>query len=155
MSVQAEFRTALESGDYRRLRVLHSAVAPHLPAPPDDEAAEISLHMARTQAEWLGEKPRCYSHAWLTERGLPSQLPDALKPKAERLYPRIVEAVFVSCNSNSALLKPVAKMAQKAACDAVEDCYANGDRDPVLVRARIREAKDRTFKALLGTTGGE
>jgi hypothetical protein len=153
MSAQLEFRRALADGDYRRLRSLHSLAVPHLPAPETDHAAEVSLHMARTQAEWLGDRPRCYSHAWLVERDLPSQLPDSLKPKASRLYPRVVEAVFVSANSNSPLVRPIAKQAQRAMCAAVEDCFANGDRDPWLVRSRMMEARDTTFRRLLGTIG--
>jgi hypothetical protein len=150
MSVEAQFRAALREGDFHLLRVLHSAAFPHLPAPESDDAAEVSLHMARTQSDWLADRARCYSHAWLAERGLPSQLPDELKPKADRLYPRIVEAVFVSANTNSALLKPVAMQVQRSMCDAVEDCFANGDRDPALVRTRMAEARARTFRALIG-----
>ena len=153
MSAQSEFRRALEEADHRRLRELHAIVVPHLPPPESDEAAEITLHMARTQAQWLSDRKRCYSHAWLIERSLPSQLPDNLKAKAERLYPRIAEAVFVSANSQSPLVKPIAKIAQAAMCEAVEDAYANGDRDPVLVRSRMLEARDTTFRRLLGTTG--
>jgi hypothetical protein len=150
MSASLEFRKALAEGDFRRIRQLHSAVLPHLPVPENDAAAEISMHMARTQADWLAVRPRCYSHAWLVERGFPSQLPDDLKPNAERLYPRIVEAVFVSANSNSPFLKPIAKQVQGAMCEAVEDCFANGDREPELVRSRMMEARQTTFRKLLG-----
>jgi hypothetical protein len=146
----AAFREVLEQGDFRRLRQLHASVMPHLPAPKSDEEAEVALHMARTQAAWMGDRPRCYSHAWLIERSLPSQLPDELKPTAERLYPRIVDAVFISANTNSPLLKPVAKLAQAAMSDAVEDCYANGDKDPAIVRAQMEDARKRTFSTLLG-----
>lgn len=150
---QHEFRMILATADVRALREAHARLFPHLPAPKDDDEAAISLHMARTQAAWLSERARCYSHAWLTERALPSQLPDELKPTAERLYPRVVEAVFVSANTASPALKPVVAEVQRAMSDAVEDCYANGDRDPALVRARMAEARNRTFKELLGSGG--
>lgn len=150
MSTETEFRRALEEGDFRRLRALHSALLPHIPEPTTDAAAEISLHMARTQADWLDLRKRAWSHRWLSERGLPSQLPDELKPKAERLYPVITEAVFVSANTNSPLLKPVAQQIQRSMCDAVEDCFANGDRDPHLVRKRMQESRETTLKQLLG-----
>lgn len=154
MSAQAAFREALTNGDVTMVMRLHSAALPHLPAPKTRDAAEAAMHMARSQADWLNDNARCYSHAWLVERGLPSQLPDRLKPKAERLYPRIVEAVLISANTNSPFLKPVVAEVQRAMSDAVEDCFANGDRDPETVRERMQDARVRTFKQLLGTTGG-
>lgn len=150
----AAFREALAAGDVAAVMRLHSQALPHLPAPESRDAAEASMHMARTQAEWLHDQKRCYSHAWLTERGFPSQLPDNLKPKAERLFPVIAEGVLVSINTNSPAFKPVAAEAQRAACDAVEDCYANGDTDPALVRSRILEARERTFRTLAGIKHG-
>jgi hypothetical protein len=36
---------------------------------------------------------------------------------------------------------------------AVEDAYANGDTDPAIVRQRMSEAKARTYRELMGTTG--
>lgn len=154
MSAQSEFHAALEAGDLALVRRAAAILFPHLPMPADTEAAEASMHMARTQMP-ISFKARAYSHRWLSERGLPSQLPDELKPKAERMYPVIAEAVFVSANSNSPAMKPVAKLVQAAMSDAVEDCYANGDRDPMLVRARIQEARRGTLKALVGRIGAD
>lgn len=153
VGVQAQFRAALASGDVDLCQKLHNVLFPHVPA-TDRAGAETAMHMARSQAEWLPDRARCYSHAWLVERGLPSQLPDRLKPEAERLYPRIVEAVFVSANTNSAALKPLAKIVQAEMCNVVEDCFANGDRDPELVRSRMLDARARTVQQLLGTTLG-
>jgi hypothetical protein len=150
MSAQTEFHAALESGDVQLVRRASARLFPHLPQPASDEEAETSMHMARTQMPDVTFKARAWSHRWLTERGLPSQLPDELKPKAERMYPVIADAVFVSANSNSPALKPVAKLVQGAMSDAVEDCYANGDKEPRIVRARIEEARKRTFRELLG-----
>lgn len=150
MSAQSEFHAALETGDVRMVRKASAIAFPHLPQPETAEAAEASMHMARTQLDTLPLDARAWSHCWLTERGLPSQLPDELRPKAEQMFPVIAEGVFVSANSNSPALKPAAKLVQAAMSDAVEDCYANGDRNPKIVRARIEEARKRTFRELLG-----
>jgi len=69
--------------------------APHLPQPKNNEEALITLHYARTEAWSIPVRLRCYSHAWLTERGLPSALPDWLRPKVRRLYPHKVDAAWL------------------------------------------------------------
>lgn len=154
MSAQAEFRAALEDGDVRLLMKASAVLFPHLPQPATVQDAETSMHMARTQADWLDLKRRGWSHRWLTERGLPSQLPDVLRPKAERLYPVVVEAVLVSANTSSPALRPVAQLVQRAMCDAVEEAAADGKLgDSEFVRARMFDARAKTFKQLLGTTG--
>jgi hypothetical protein len=152
---QSEFAAALESGDVRLVRRASARMFPHMPQPKTVEDAEVSMHMARTQMAEISFRARAWSHAWLRERGLPSQLPDELRPKAERVYPVVVSAVFVSANSNSPALKPVAKLVQAAMSDAVLEAEADGRLlDTPFVRARIQEARARTFKQLLGTTGG-
>lgn len=149
MSAQAEFRQALETGDVALLQRIHPILFPHVPAAPSREAAEIQLHMARTQAEWLPLKPRAYSHRWLTERELPSQLPDPLKPSAERLYPVIAPGVLVSANTNSPLLKAAMPLVQQAMSDAVLEAEADGRLlDSEYVRGRILDARARETKAL-------
>lgn len=155
MSAQSEFRAALESGDVRLVRKASAIAFPHLPQPATDEEALISLHMARTQADSVSFKGRAYSHRWLIERDLPSQLPDELKPKAERLYPVVAEGVLVVVDSLSEDMKPLAKAVQAKVCEAVEDCYANGDREPGLVKARMAEVRTAAFRELLGTTGAK
>lgn len=150
MDAQAAFREALEAGDVAAVRRLHGIVMPHLPAPKSDVEAEITMHMARTAMAAITPKARYWSHAWLTERAYPSQLPDRLRPSAERMFPRIVEGVGISVNFSSSLLKPAAKLIQKAMGDAVEDAYANGDRDPILIKARMAEARAKESKALFG-----
>jgi hypothetical protein len=148
---QHEFPAALESGDVQLVRRISAQLFPHLPQPATDEDAETQMHMARTQMPEVSFRARAWSHRWLTERSLPSQLPDELKPKAERLYPVVVEAVFVSANSNSAALRPVAKLVQAAMSDAVLEAEADGRLSDVpFVRARIQDARARTFKELLG-----
>jgi hypothetical protein len=146
----SEFRQALEAGNARRLRGLWAKLFPHLPQLASDEQAEIVMHRARTEAQSVSFRHRAYSHRWLSERGLPSGLPDELKPKAERVYPIVVAGVGISVNSRSSYMR--------AACDeirgsmevAVEDCFAERRTDPAFVSERMREAKARTVKALFG-----
>jgi hypothetical protein len=63
---------------------------------PDDAKTLVMLHMARTAAKSIPMGLRAYSHRWLVDHGLPSQLPDELKPKAERMYPQVVSAVGIA-----------------------------------------------------------
>lgn len=112
------------------------------------------MHRARTEAESVSLDGRAYSHAWLVERSLPSGLPDHLKPRAERLYPRIVEGVGVSINFRSPILKPIAPLVERAVSDAVAEAYADGRTEPGFVRARMKEAKTRAIKHLVGSLAG-
>lgn len=143
-------RRALIEGDWRAL----VALSPHLPAPPSDHAAEAAMHHARTQACSVPMRLRAWSHRWLTERGLPSGLPDILRPRAERLYPVAIGGVGISCNASSPLFKPIVGLVQRGMEAAVLDVYADtkhrGHPDPLLVRGRMREARERTVKKLLG-----
>lgn len=140
-----DFRLLLERGDPKALRAAWKRVAPHLPQPESDAQAEIAMHMARTAAESIPESKRVYSHHWLSERSLPSQLPQAMIP------PQIAEAVGISVNFRSVYLKPAADEVRGAMEGAVEDCFANGDRDPAVVQAQMAAAKDRTMRALFGS----
>lgn len=144
----AAFRALLEAGDVNALRTAWGRVAAHLPQPETHEQAEIVMHHARTASESVTFRARAWSHRWLTERGLPSGLPDELKPPAERLYPRVVDAVGISVKASNPYLQGVATEVQAAMTNAVEDAYAEGRTDPVFVRARMEEAKQRTYKAL-------
>ena len=112
-----------------------------LPAPATREDALVTLHMTRTAAESMPDKARMYSHAWLTERGLPSLLPDRLK--AER--PLVVGAVGISVNSIHAEVKEAIHGVMR---NAVMDAYANGDEAPEVVKRLMYEARARERKAL-------
>lgn len=144
-----DFRAALEAGDVRLCRRMWSSFFPHLPQPGPEEA-EAAMHIARTQAETVSFKARAWSHRWLTERDMPSHLPDNLKPSAERMYPRIAEGVGISVNCRNPLLKPAMVEVRKAMEATVADCYANGDTDPAIVRPRMAEARERTLRQLFG-----
>lgn len=151
--MNAAFKRALEEGDFKLLRKLHAEAMPHLPAPKSDADAETTMHVARTLAAWLPLKLRAYSHRWLDERGLPSQLPDELRPKAERLYPKVVSAVGISVNVMSESLQPAVPIIRGAMERAVLDAEAAGKiDDSEFVRARMAEAKKRAFKELFGAT---
>lgn len=143
-------RRALIEGDWRAL----VSLTPHLPAPPSDHAAEAALHHARTQARSVPMRLRAWSHRWLCERGYPSGLPDILRPRAERLYPTVVEAVGISCNAVSPSMRPIVSEIRRSMEAVVLDVYADtkhrGHPDPALVRGRMREARERTVKKLLG-----
>jgi hypothetical protein len=144
----AEFRQALEAGDIAALRGLWATAAPHLPQPASDAQAEIVMHRARTETASITMRARAYSHRWLTERQLPSGLPDALRPKAERLFPIISEGVGIAVKARSPLFRSAAAEIQQAMSDAVADAYAAKRTDPAFLAERMREARDRTAKAL-------
>ncbi len=114
--------------------------------PKDDNEALVSLHYARTQAQSVPFDRRAYSHRWLVERDLPSGLPDELKPKAERVYPRIVEAVGVSVKSIGGGSAPLAKAIERAMSDAAAEAYANGNKNPEFIKQRMQEARARVMK---------
>lgn len=102
--------------------------------------------MARTQAQTIPPHLRFYSHRWLLDHGLPSQLPDRLRPAAERMYPRKVDAVGVAVRSQ---VPEVRTAITGAMSNAVADCYANGDRDPEVVKPRMMAARARERRGLM------
>ena len=149
MSASA-FRALLEAGDVDGLRAAWCKVAPHLPQPETRRHAEIVMHLTRTGTD-MPFKLRAYSHAWLTERALPSHLPDELKPRAERLYPRVVSAVGISVNTKNEFLKPVVNEVCQAMEYAVLEAEGDGKlEDSAHVRLRMSEARERTYRALVG-----
>jgi len=139
MEAESAFRQALTDGSVKDTRALFALVCPHLPQPRDDQEAAVMMHRARTEVRTIPFKARAYSHRWLEERGLPSGLPDELKPRAERMYPIIADAVGVAVKSRSESHRERASALQRAMSDAVLDCYANGDKDPDVVSKRMDE----------------
>lgn len=150
MALQDEFRAALERGDLAHVRRIWRHVAPNMPQPETDDDAAIAMHRTRTEAETISFKARAYSHRWLEERAFPSGLPDNLKPKAERIYPRTVGAVGISINTSSPYLRPAAIEVRHAMESAVEDAYADGRTDPAFVSQRMEEARAKAWKQLVG-----
>jgi hypothetical protein len=143
-------RECLEACDVARLRALWAEMSPRLPQPKDDAEALICLHHARTQAKSVRFRLRAYSHRWLVERGYPSGLPDRLKPRAEQMAPKIVEAVAIVSLAGSSLTAPIAGLVRDAMSDAVAECYADGRTDPETVRSRILEARAKSVHQLIG-----
>lgn len=142
-----EFAQLLAIGDVTALRRAWRKVAPHLPQPATDMEAEIVMHNACTQAESIGFRHRAWSHRWLCERGLPSGLPDQLRPRAERLYPRIAEGVGIG----SVMVTPATLPLRRVMQDAVLEVYADYRQpNPNVVRGRMLEMRSRERKRLLG-----
>lgn len=145
MDHSAEFRRRLAACDIAGVRELWAHVSPHTPAPAKDEHVLVAIHNARTQMQTIAFRLRAYSHSWLVERGWPSALPDELKPRAERLYPRVVGAVGIAVRP----FKHSAEHAQglhDAMADAVMDSYAEGHEEPTFVKARMAEARDKFLR---------
>lgn len=70
-------------------------------------------------------------------------MPDDLKPKAERIYPRIVSAVGIAVKATNPRRKSHALAIQSAMSDAVAEAYADGKTDPAFVSQRMKEARER------------
>jgi len=136
MSYQDHLRQALEDGDADLLWKLWRHVYPQLPQVETRDEAVIAMHIGRTATETVTMPKRLYSHAWLCERGFPSQLPDDLKPPPEQVRPRIVPAVGIAVNSLSddPERQQRAKAIEAAMAQAAGDCYASGifDKDRVV-----------------------
>lgn len=144
------FRNLLETSDVNGLMRYWAEAMPHLPQPKDRHQAEAMMHRARTEAISIGFDKRAYSHQWLTERNLPSGLPENLKPKAERRYPVVKEAVGLIVGYSKPFMKPAQDLVRGAMETVILDAYADGEKDHVKIKARILEAKDKEEMALFG-----
>ena len=142
--------SSLSDDDVKSFRQAWNLTAPGNPIKTDVEA-ELVFHVSRTKISKVRLKQRAYSHRWLTERGYPSDLPDELREKAERMYPTKVECVAICVAASSPFGVEMAKIIEKAMTDAVADVYAsNKHPDDELVRERILHAKAAAEKAILG-----
>lgn len=148
--MQSEFQRCLIDLDIPAAKKLWAHCFPHLAQPADDNQTLFMLHRARTEAQSIPLKLRAYSHRWLLDNGYPSGLPDELKPKAERMYPKIVTGVGISVNFKSTELKPVADAVHRAMSDAVMTAYADNETDPAIVKALMMQARKKTISGLLG-----
>ena len=145
-----EMRRCLIDCDVAQMRKLDQHLMPHLRGLSDGEVL-ITIHLTRTCMNSIPFKLRAWSHRWLLDHGYPSKLPDHLKPRAERVYPREVEAVGIAVKGASDLTRPIAGLVQNAMSDAVMDIYAdNPHPDVVLVKTRMKEARTYTVKKLIG-----
>lgn len=106
------------------------------------------LHRARTTASSIPVHLRLYSHAWLEERGLPSGLPDELRPPMERVFPVIKSAVGVAVKTLSTDPERIerAKAVQHAMAEAGGEAMDSGITDPKRVSKLMWEARDRVLR---------
>ena len=146
MSVSAAFREALSDGDASRVMNLWRTVYPGLPQLRNLKEARGCMHRARTEAESIRLEKRLYSHAWLAERGLPSGLPDELRPPAEQIRPRVVYAVGVSVNSRHKGGADLASAVEAAMGQAAGEMIDAGIIDSKRVSAHMWAARDRVLK---------
>ncbi len=145
----SDLRALLEAGDVEQCRAHFAAHAPHLPQAETREQAEIVMHTARTMTQGLTLRARAWSHRWLCERGLPSSLPDDLKPKAERIYPRVVEGVLISV-LNRRGMEEAKPLVEADIAEVVADAYARGKTDPAYISGLMADAKERSMRSLFG-----
>jgi hypothetical protein len=150
MAAREEFLDLLRQGDVDGIIRVWRMIAPDQPQPESREAAEAAMHLARTQTEGLEFVYRGVSHMWLTERGLPSMLPDHLRPSLDRVEQRIEARTGVAVMASSEYMKPVAKEVEKAMAAAAGECHGNGTDDPEIIRAQMEQAKSRTLRQMLG-----
>jgi hypothetical protein len=136
-------RDALAAGDAGWLSRFWARIWPHLPGPASSAEAEIMMHHARTQAESLPLAKRLYSHAWLDERGLPSGLPDALRPW--RSEPRIVRAVGVGVRG-SRLPRADARELERVMAEAGGAAILAGVMDNREISRAMWAARDRFLR---------
>jgi hypothetical protein len=149
MKHSAEMRRCLVDCDVAQMRKLDQHLMPHLREMSDGEVL-ITIHITRTFSDFIPFRLRAYSHRWLQDHGYPSKLPDHLKPRAERIYPQIVDGVGIAVKAGSDLFKPVVGIIRGAMSDAVLECYADNRKEPEFVKARMKDAKDKTIRKLLG-----
>ena len=145
MGASASFRSALCDGDIHRTRFLWAHISPDMPQPENDAEAEVIMHQARTAAESVPIQKRIYSHAFLEERGLPSQLPDGMKPPRDRKGPPVIFSaalIGVGTLSSSAGRREEAKAMERAMADAVGDMITSGITDRERIAKRMWEARD-------------
>lgn len=145
MQHSAEMFRCIDEADVHGAWMLWSSVSPHLPQPKTYDEAAATLHYARTHLNSIRIAKRAYSHAWLTDRGLPSALPDWLRPIAERFYPRIVEGVGIAVAAPRSR-RSLAMAMRTAMEQVVLECYAEKQTDPAFVKARMTEAKLKVLK---------
>lgn len=133
--------------DHETARRLWKLERPNAPQPEGDYQAMMMLHYARTKLASIPERLRLYSHCWLRDAGFPSALPDALRPKAERMYPVGARAVGISSSKLNGTKTPLNYAVQKVMSDAVLETYADGhSHQPQIVKARILEKRRQFLK---------
>lgn len=152
MAKRDALRDALIAGDVDLLQRMWATWFPHAYRPQNWQEAEIQLHLARTKAQNVPLRLRCYSHHWLIERELPSMLPDDLKPKAESYRPKIASAVGFAWGTHSKIMKPAEPIIVRAVSDRIEEMALDGmlESNPDGVRTEMLLTKNRVLHKLFG-----
>jgi hypothetical protein len=143
-------RRALEEHDLITCCKLWEQVAPNMPQPKSEHEARVIMHHACTQTATVALRSRAYSHRWLIDNGYPSGLPDNLKRPAERMFPKIVDVVGIACGSASEAMRPLVPHVRGAMEEVVLDHYADGIKDPKIIKPRMLEARRKAIKKLIG-----
>lgn len=146
MNFSDDFRRCLVECDVATMRRLWQHVQPNLPQPESDAEILATIHRARTETKSISMRLRAYSHRWCCDHDIPSALPDKLKPKAERLYPKVVGAVGISVRSITGKRSAFGIAMQGAMSDAVLEAYADGREEPEFVKDRMMAAKDKFIR---------
>ncbi len=150
MSHAEEARRILIDLDIQAMRRMHAQLSPHLPHPGTDADVLAAMHGARTQLDNIPLRDREYSHRWLIDRGLPSQLPPHLWPKPDRIIPRVVEGVGIMVAASSEELAPAALLVRQQMEEVVLDAYADSDSpDPAKLHERMMEARRKELRGLV------
>ncbi len=133
--------------DVLSMRAIHRLTNPQQD-PGTDWDILCALHGCRTRLDNVPIKDRQYSHAWLSERGMPSDLPDHLKP--EQIVPRVVEGVGIIVAASSEELEPAALLVRREMEKVVLDAYADSTSpDPQALQARMMEARKKELRKLI------
>lgn len=140
-------RLYLETQDVAGLRKLWAHMAPHLPQPKSDYEVQVMMHSARTQSVSLAFKARAYSHQWLLANGLPSGLPNALRPRAEQADLKFAFGVGIAIKvaSSDPAKKALAHSIQTAMGRAIEGAFAERRVETGYLREVMGAARDRTI----------
>lgn len=150
---EAEMRRCLTDLDVTAFRRLWRHIASHLMQPADDKQALALMHRARTETIFMPVRMRAYSHRWLLDHGLPSGLPDTLKPSAERMYPRIATMVGTSVNFTAKSLRPVGDEIEATLSIEILDAFATDKPDAIdhlKLRGHLIETNKRAQRQLIG-----
>ncbi len=148
----AEARRILLALDVNAMRKFDAFMAPNKPKGMVGSDADIlaGMHSARAQLDIIPLRHREYSHRWLKERGMPSQLPPHLWEAAERFVPKVVEGVGVMVAISSEELQPAADMVQGAMNNVILDAYADSDSpDPARLKERMMIARSTELRGLM------
>jgi hypothetical protein len=142
-----QFRDCLIDLDVEGALRIWMHMFPQMPQPERRDALTV-IHMARTAMVSVPTLKRFYSHRWCCDEGVPSQLPDDLRPKAERIYPSFSSAVGIAVEANRRHLETTKAITQVMR-EAVLEAYADGHKDePQVVHARMMEKRKTERRAL-------